>query len=92
MFYFSQRCWPTSGCAQTRAALSRTTTSPTPCSSLFFTDWDDALLYTADGSGDQVDHSHNLIEGGKLTNLYGDDRWLCQGDDSRQSRACLMAS
>ncbi len=29
--------------------------------SLFFTDWDEALLYTADGVGDQVDHSHYLI-------------------------------
>jgi len=44
--------------------------------SLFFTDWDDALLYTADGSGDQVYYSHNLFRDGALTNLYGDDRWL----------------
>jgi carbamoyltransferase len=44
--------------------------------SLFFTDWDDALLYTADGSGDQVYYSHNLFRDGTLTNLYGDDRWL----------------
>ncbi|HEV8678008.1 MAG TPA: carbamoyltransferase C-terminal domain-containing protein [Stellaceae bacterium] len=44
--------------------------------SLFFTDWDEALLYTADGSGDQVYYSHNLFQDGALTNLYGDDRWL----------------
>src|SRR5262249_24002617 len=44
--------------------------------SLFFTDWDDALLYTADGARDQVSHSHNLLRDGALTNLYGDDRWL----------------
>jgi carbamoyltransferase len=44
--------------------------------SLFFTDWDEALLYTADGSGDQVYYSHNLFRVGALTNLYGDDRWL----------------
>jgi carbamoyltransferase len=44
--------------------------------SLFFTDWDEALLYTADGSGDQVYYSHNLFQSGTLTNLYGDDRWL----------------
>jgi len=44
--------------------------------SLFFTDWDAALLYTADGSGDQVYYSHNLLRDGELTNLYGDDRWL----------------
>jgi carbamoyltransferase len=43
---------------------------------LFFTDWDAALLYTADGSGDQVYYSHNLLRDGALTNLYGDDRWL----------------
>lgn len=44
--------------------------------SLFFTDWEAALLYTADGSGDQVYYSHNLLRDGTLTNLYGDDRWL----------------
>jgi carbamoyltransferase len=44
--------------------------------SLFFTDWDEALLYTADGSGDQVYYSHNVLRDGALTNLYGDDRWL----------------
>jgi carbamoyltransferase len=43
---------------------------------LFFTDWDKALLYTADGVGDQVAYSHNLLRDGALTNLYGDDRWL----------------
>lgn len=43
---------------------------------LFFTDWDDALIYTADGVGDQVAYSHNLLRDGALTNLYGDDRWL----------------
>ena len=44
--------------------------------SLFFTDWEEALVYTADGSGDQVYYSHNLFRDGRLTNLYGDDRWL----------------
>jgi carbamoyltransferase len=43
---------------------------------LFFTDWDEALIYTADGAGDQVSYSHNLLRDGALTNLYGDDRWL----------------
>jgi carbamoyltransferase len=47
---------------------------------LFFTDWDDALLYTADGVGDEVMYSHNLFRRGKLTNLYGDDRWLRRPD------------
>ena len=43
---------------------------------LFFTDWDEALLYTADGSGDQVFYSHHLLRDGALTTLCGDDRWL----------------
>ena len=45
---------------------------------LFFSDWDDALIYTADGQGDRVSYSHNLFRDGALTNLYGDDRWLGQ--------------
>ena len=57
--------------------------------SLFFTDWDEALLYTADGVGDQVYYSHYLMQDGELTNLYGDDRWLCEGDNCRQPRARL---
>lgn len=44
--------------------------------SLFFTDWEEALLYTADGNGDHVFYSHYLFKDGQLTNLYGDDRWL----------------
>jgi carbamoyltransferase len=50
--------------------------------SLFFTDWEEALLYTADGVGDQVYYSHYLLRDGGLTNLYGDDRWLCESDTS----------
>ncbi len=45
-------------------------------SSLFFTDWQKALLYTADGSGDNVHYSHYLLENEQLINLYGDDRYL----------------
>jgi len=44
--------------------------------SLFFTDWDDALLYTADGAGDNVNYSHRVFKNGALTTLFGDDRWL----------------
>ena len=43
---------------------------------LFYTDWDEALLYTADGGGDNVNWSHRLFRGGALTDLFGDDRWL----------------
>jgi carbamoyltransferase len=56
--------------------------------SLFFTDWDEALLYTADGSGDQVYYSHNLFQEGRLTNLYGDDRWI---GDCRPSASVGLA-
>jgi carbamoyltransferase len=50
--------------------------------SLFFTDWDNALLYTADGIGDHVYYSHYLLQDGELKNLYGDDRWLRQNDNT----------
>jgi carbamoyltransferase len=46
--------------------------------SLFFTDWDNALLYTSDGAGDNVNHSHRVYKDGRLDTLFGDDRWLCQ--------------
>lgn len=47
-------------------------------SALFFTDWDDALIYTADGCGDNVHYSHRILKGGELTCLFGDDRWLAR--------------
>jgi carbamoyltransferase len=47
-------------------------------SALFYTDWDDALVYTADGCGDNVHYSHRLLHDGSLTCLFGDDRWLGQ--------------
>jgi carbamoyltransferase len=49
---------------------------------LFFTDWEEALLYTGDGSGDHLYYSHYLMKDGKLANLYGDDRWLRENDNS----------
>jgi carbamoyltransferase len=45
-------------------------------SALFYTDWDDALIYTADGCGDNVHYSHRVLRNEKLTCLFGDDRWL----------------
>jgi carbamoyltransferase len=45
-------------------------------SALFYTDWDDALVYTADGCGDNVHYSHRVLRDGALTCLFGDDRWL----------------
>ena len=45
---------------------------------LFYTDWDNALLYTADGAGDNVNYSHRIFKDGAITTLFGDDRWLHQ--------------
>jgi carbamoyltransferase len=43
---------------------------------LFFTDWDDALIYTADGVGDNVSYSVRKLQNGKLDCLFGGDEWL----------------
>jgi carbamoyltransferase len=43
---------------------------------LFYTDWDDALVYTSDGIGDNVSYSMRALKAGKLECHYGDDRWL----------------
>ena len=43
---------------------------------LFYTDWDDALVYTSDGIGDNVSYSMRGLKDGKLECHYGDDRWL----------------
>src|SRR5262245_21778321 len=43
---------------------------------LFFTDWDEALVYTADGIGDNVSYSMRALKDSKLECFYGDDRWL----------------
>ena len=43
---------------------------------LFYTDWNDALVYTSDGIGDNVSYSMRGLKDGKLECHYGDDRWL----------------
>jgi carbamoyltransferase len=43
---------------------------------LFYTDWDDALVYTSDGIGDNVSYSMRSLKAGKLDCHWGDDRWL----------------
>jgi len=43
---------------------------------LFHTDWDEGLIYTADGTGDNVSYSVRTLKDGQLTCLFGDDRWL----------------
>ena len=45
---------------------------------LFFTDWDDAVLYTSDGAGDNVNYSHRIFRNDRLETVFGDDRWLCR--------------
>jgi len=54
---------------------------------LFFTDWDDALIYTADGVGDNVSYSIRALKDGKLECHFGDDRWLLQRGPIRSSIA-----
>jgi len=44
--------------------------------SLFHTDWDNALLYTADGYGDNVNYSQRIFRDGGISCLFGDDRLL----------------
>jgi carbamoyltransferase len=43
---------------------------------LFYSDWDDALLVTADGGGDTVNYSHRHFANGALTTIYGGDECL----------------
>src|SRR4051812_16514253 len=43
---------------------------------LFYTDWNDALIYTSDGIGDNVSYSMRSLKDGALECHYGDDRWL----------------
>ncbi len=45
-------------------------------SALFHTDWDEALVYTADGGGDNLHYSHHVLKKDRLDCLFGDDRWL----------------
>lgn len=43
---------------------------------LFHTDWDDALLVTADAGGDSVNYSHRRFADGVLTTIYGGEECL----------------
>lgn len=40
---------------------------------LFYTNWDDALLVTADAGGDGMNYSHRHFSKGQLTTIYGDE-------------------
>jgi carbamoyltransferase len=43
---------------------------------LFYTEWNEALVYTSDGIGDNVSYSMRGLKDGTLECFYGDDRWL----------------
>ena len=43
---------------------------------LFYTDWDNALMVTSDGGGDNVNHSHRHFANGKIHEIYGGEEWL----------------
>ncbi|HEY2110118.1 MAG TPA: carbamoyltransferase N-terminal domain-containing protein, partial [Dongiaceae bacterium] len=45
---------------------------------LFHTDWPEALLYTADGGGDNMQYSMRLFRDGAIETLYGGDEGLTQ--------------
>jgi len=55
--------------------------------SLFYTDWNDALLYTADGVGDNVSYSIRTLKDRRLDCHFGDDRCLLQRGPLRSSLA-----
>jgi carbamoyltransferase len=43
---------------------------------LFYAEWDDALLVTSDGGGDTVNHSHRYFANGAIRTIYGGDECL----------------
>jgi carbamoyltransferase len=43
---------------------------------LFHTDWPEALLYTADGGGDNICYSAHALRGGHLDTLFGEESRL----------------
>ena len=43
---------------------------------LFYSDWDEALLVTADAGGDTVNYSHRRFAGGSLKTIYGGEECL----------------
>ena len=45
---------------------------------LFYTNWDEALLYTSDGGGDNVQYSHRIFRNEAIETIYGGDQCLLQ--------------
>jgi carbamoyltransferase len=58
---------------------------------LFHTDWNEALLYTADGVGDNVSYSIRTFRSGEITCHYGDDALITSRHVSRGSLAAAYA-
>jgi carbamoyltransferase len=58
---------------------------------LFHTDWDEALLYTSDGVGDNVSYSIRSFRSGRIECHYGDDRLITSRDVRRNSLATAYA-
>jgi carbamoyltransferase len=54
---------------------------------LFYTDWDDALIYTADGIGDNISYSIRTLRKGRLDLAYGDDSLLAKRRATHDSLA-----
>jgi carbamoyltransferase len=54
---------------------------------LFHTDWQDALIYTADGIGDNISYSVRTLRNGKLDLHYGDDSQLANRRATHSSLA-----
>jgi len=54
---------------------------------LFYTDWDDALIYTADGIGDNVSYSVRSLRDGVLECHFGGEEWLAVRRTPRNSLA-----
>jgi carbamoyltransferase len=54
---------------------------------LFHTDWDEALIYTADGIGDNISYSIRTLRDGALKLHYGDDSLLAARRRSHDSLA-----
>ena len=54
---------------------------------LFYTDWDDALIYTADGIGDNVSYSVRSLREGALECHFGGEEWLTVRRAPRNSLA-----
>lgn len=62
-------------------------------SALFYTDWSDALIYTADALGDNVQYSARLLKNGTLSCLFGgEDKLLCAPEYDSVARAYAYAT